>query len=254
MLCYKNYRKGVSKTQKKTMNRKLLLNFLGVVMIIFGFVLLALTLLMQNQQFNLRYAEFLDMLARFDDAVTHLPFQWLIVIAIILIYMAKALVPIPTSAIIVIAGMVFPTYEAVIINIIGFFGLIAVKYAWGRHLGSGIIYKLLCRYENVQRVLQSDTSAKDVLLVGFRLVPVVPINTVSQIYGAMDFDFIRFTFLSLLGFMPRIISYAMVGRHVFNPFSFAFMLPLVIMFELSGVALIGVNAFVEFYNSKIKSA
>lgn len=239
--------------QKKTMNRKLLLNFLGVVMIIVGFALLALTLLMQIQQFSVRYDEFLQMLSDFEDAVVSIPNKGLIIIAILLIYVAKALVPIPTSAVCVIAGMVFPTPIAVMINIAGFLGLTTVKYAWGKHLGSGIIYKLLCRYENIQRVLESNTSAKDVLLVGFRVVPVVPINTISQIYGAMDFSFVRYLILSIIGFLPRIISYAMVGHHVYNPFSLAFMLPLVIMFELSGVAIIAVNAFIEFYNNKIKS-
>lgn len=243
----------MSKTQSRTLNRKLLLNFLGVLLIILGFALLALTLLMQIQQFSLRYDAFLQMLSDFDDAVANLPHKWLIVVAILLIYVAKALMPIPTSAVCVIAGMVFPTPLAVLINILGFFGLTTVKYAWGRHLGSGIIYKLLCRYENIQRVLESDTSAKDVLLVGFRMVPVVPINTISQIYGAMDFSYVRYIILSLLGFLPRIISYAMVGRHVYNPFSLAFMLPLVIMFELSGAAIIAINAFIEFYNNKIKT-
>lgn len=239
--------------QTRTMNRKLLLNFLGVVMIILGFALLALTLLMQIQQFSVRYEEFLKILSDFEDAVIAIPNKGLMIIAILLIYMAKGLIPIPTSAVCVIAGMVFPTPIAVIINIAGFIGLTSVKYAWGKHLGSGIIYKLLCRYENIQRVLESDTSAKDVLLVGFRLVPVVPINTISQIYGAMDFSFLKYTLLSAVGFLPRIISYAMVGHHVYNPFSLAFMLPLVIICELSGVAIIAVNAFIEFYNNKIKS-
>lgn len=235
------------------MNRKLLMNFLGVLLIILGFALLALTLLMQIQQFSVRYEEFLEMLSGFEKAVVSIPNKGLIIAAILLIYMAKSLIPIPTSAVCVIAGMVFPTPVAVIINILGFGGLTTVKYAWGKHLGSGIIYKLLCRYDNIQRILESNTSAKDVLLVGFRVVPVVPINTISQIYGAMDFNFVRYIILSLIGFMPRIISYAMVGRHVYNPFSLAFMLPLVIMFELSGVAIIAVNAFIEFYYSKIKS-
>ncbi len=249
----KSFGKEMVKTQSRTMNRKLLLNFLGVVLIILGFALLALTLLMQIQQFSVRYNAFLQMLSDFDDAVANLPMKGLIVVAILLIYVAKGLLPIPTWAICVIAGMVFPTPVAVLINILGFAGLATVKYAWGRHLGSGIIYKLLCRYENIQKVLESDTTAKDVLLAGFRLVPVVPINTISQIYGAMDFSYTRYIILSLLGFLPRIISYAMVGHHYTNPFSLAFMLPLVIMFELSGAALIAVNMFIEFYNNKIKS-
>ena len=216
--------------------------------------MLAVSLLMQANQFSAKYEEFITALKEFDNAVANLPNKGLIVIAILLIYLAKSVIPIPTFAVCVIAGMVFNTPAAITINIIGFIGLITVKYAWGKHLGRGIIYKLLCRYENVQRALESGSSARDVLLVGFRIVPIVPINTVSQTYGAMEFNFARYTVLSVLGFLPRIISYSIVGHNYFNPFSLAFLLPLVVMFELTGAAIIGINAAIEFYyNKKIKS-
>ena len=69
----------------------------------------------------------------------------------------------------------------------------------------------------------------------------------------MEYDYYKYIFLSVLGFLPRIISYSMVGRHVYNPFSLAFMLPLVIIFMISGFAIIGVNGFIEIYNKRIKT-
>ena len=240
--------------QRKTMNRKLLLNFVGIFLIIIAFALLALTLLMQVQQFAVRYDEFLKMLKEFEDSVAAIPDKGLVILAILLLYLAKSVIPIPTSAVCVIAGMVFQTPFAVVINIVGYICLITIKYFWGKRLGSGFIYKALCKYENVERILTSDAAAKDGLLAAFRVIPVCPINTISQIYGAMEYDYYKYIFLSVLGFLPRIISYSMVGRHVYNPFSLAFMLPLVIIFLISGVAIIGVNGFIEIYNKRIKTA
>ena len=236
----------------KSLTRKRLLNLCGLVLIVVGFVLLVLTMLMQVQQFALRYAEFLEMLDSLDNAIAAIPNKGLIVIAIMLLYLAKSMLPIPISAVCVVAGMAFPTELAVAVNIVGFILLCTIKFFWGKHLGSGFVYKFLCRYDNVQKILESDTASKDGLLVGLRLVPSFPINAVSQLYGAMGYEYYRYIFLSMLGFLPKIISYSMVGRHVFNPFSYAFMLPLVIIFVLSGVAMIGINLFIEYADSKSK--
>ncbi|HAQ62998.1 MAG TPA: hypothetical protein DCR23_00905 [Ruminococcaceae bacterium] len=239
--------------QRRTMNRKRLLNFVGVLLIIIALALLALTMLMQVQQFAVRYDSFLQMLADFEDSVAAIPDKGVVILAILLLYLAKSVIPIPTSAVCVIAGMVFQTPLAVIINVVGYIGLITIKYFWGKRLGSGFIYKALCKYENIERILTSDAAAKDGLLAAFRVIPVCPINTISQIYGAMEYDYYKYIFLSILGFLPRIISYSMVGRHVYNPFSLAFMLPLVIIFMISGFAIIGVNGFIEIYNKRIKT-
>lgn len=230
-----------------------MLNFLGALLIIIGAALIGITLLMQLQEFTVRYQAFLKILEDFEDSVAAIPNKGLVIIAVLLLYVAKSIIPIPTSAVCVIAGMVFPTPFAVAINIVGYIGLITSKYFWGKHLGRGYVYKILRRYENIQRLMDSNTKAKDGLLVGFRAVPYMPINTVSQVYGAMNFDYYKFILFSVVGFLPRIISYSLVGRHVYNPFSLGFMLPIVIMFVISGLAIIAVNAFIEIYNSRIKN-
>lgn len=224
-----------------------------MLLIIIGVVLIGITLLMQVQQFTERYEEFLRILADFEDAVASIPIKELVILAILLIYLAKSILPIPTSAVCVIAGMVFPTYQAVIINIAGYILLITIKYVWGKHLGRGYVYKILSRYDNIQQLMESDKKFKDGLLFGLRIVPNMPINTVSQVYGAMRFSYKKFIFLSVLGFLPRIISYSMVGRHVYNPFSLGFMLPIVTMFVISGIAIISVNGFIEIHNRRIKN-
>lgn len=236
----------------KSLTRSKLLNLCGLLLIAVGFVLLALTMLMQVQQFAVRYAKFLEMLDSLDNAIAAIPNKGLIVIAIMLLYLAKSLLPIPISAVCVVAGMAFQTEFAVTVNIAGFVLLCTIKFFWGKHLGRGFVYKFLCRYDNVRKILESDTASKDGLLVGLRLVPSFPINTVSQLYGAMGYGYYKYIFLSILGFLPKIISYSMVGRHVFDPFSYAFMVPLVIIFVLSGIAMIGINLFVDFANGKGK--
>jgi uncharacterized membrane protein YdjX (TVP38/TMEM64 family) len=72
-------------------------------------------------------------------------------------------------------------------------------------------------------------------------VPSFPVNPVSQIYGAMGFDYADFVLISLLGFLPKIISYTIVGQNALRPLSAPFLIPLIIIFTLSGVSTIGIN-------------
>ena len=69
----------------------------------------------------------------------------------------------------------------------------------------------------------------------------------------MQFDFKKYLLLSVLGFLPKLISYSFIGRNVYDPFSMAFILPIVILLLLSGLSVFGINAMIEFYSEKSKS-
>ncbi len=244
----------VSPLARVKLNRKRLLNFLGCVLLILAAVLLCVWLLFQEPTFLSYYGDMMNRLAEFEYAVASLPYKGLVIVVILLMYLAKTILPLPITAICVIAGMVFPTPYAVLINMTGFLLLSGVKYFWGRHLGGGLIHKLLTKNEDVERILNTaDNKAKGGLLIAFRLVPSFPINTISQVYGALRFDFRKYLLLSMLGFMPKIVSYSFIGRNVYNPFSMAFIMPFVILLTISGLSLFGINYLINFYNSAFKN-
>ena len=234
----------------RELTRRKLLNILACVLLILAVALLVLTFLMQINDVSSAYDEVLERLAEFEAAVASIPSKWLV---ILVIYIGKVLIPLPITAVCVIAGMVFPTPIAVAVNFAGMTLLMTIKFYWGKHLGGGTIHKILTRYDNVRRMMESGKRSTDWILVLFRLVPYFPINSISQLYGALEYDYWKFILLSLLGFTPKIISYSMIGRHVYNPFSLAFMLPIVIIFTISGVSILAVNKFIDIVaNNKNK--
>ncbi len=235
-------------------NRKKLLNILGGILLILAVALFCVALLFQDPTFVEHYDEIMNRLSEFEYAVATLPYRGLVIVAILLIYLSKSVFPMPISAICVIAGMAFPTPYAVLINIVGFSLLCIIKYFWGKHIGGGLVHKLLLKNEDIERILEkADDKAKGGLLVGFRLVPSFPINTISQVYGAMGYDLKTYLLLSVVGFLPKLISYSFIGRNVYNPFSMAFILPFVILFTISGVSLFGVNQMIDIYNNNFKN-
>ncbi|MEG1835275.1 MAG: VTT domain-containing protein [Oscillospiraceae bacterium] len=234
--------------KKKEINRRRLLNILACASLIIGIALLVLTFLMKTEAVAEHYAELLEKLAHFEQTVASIPNKGLLIIVIMLIYLMKTIIPIPISAVCVIAGMVFPTTYAVAINIAGFIILITIKYVWGKHLGGGAVHKILVNNETVKTLMNGNSKGVGWLLFVFRLVPSFPVNTISQLYGAMDCEIYNYIWISVLGFLPKIISYSIIGRNVYDPFSFAFMLPIVILLMISGISMLGVNIFLDIYN------
>lgn len=96
---------------------------------------------MQINDVSSAYDEVLERLAEFEAAVASIPSKWLVILVIFLIYIGKVLIPLPITAVCVIAGMVFPTPIAVAVNFAGMTLLMTIKFYWGKHLGGGTIHK-----------------------------------------------------------------------------------------------------------------
>lgn len=239
---------------RKKIQRRKLLNFLGGVLLLAAIVLLCLALLFQDPTFLAHYDDMMRRLAAFEYAVATLPYRGLVIVAIFLLYLMKSFVPLPISAICVIAGMAFPTPYAILINVAGFFLLCSIKYVWGRHLGGGFWHRLLLKNDEIERILEkADNRIKGGMLLGLRLVPSMPMNTVSQVYGAMGYRYRYYILLTMTGSLPRIVSYSFIGRNVYDPFSMAFILPFVILFTISGLSLFGVNHLIDVYKRILKN-
>jgi uncharacterized membrane protein YdjX (TVP38/TMEM64 family) len=79
------------------------------------------------------------------------------------------------------------------------------------------------------------------LLIALRLFPGIPINGISGIYGSFDFGYGGFVALSLIGFMPKLISFTLVGRNIYDPLSAGFIVPIMLLAFFTGVSLLSVN-------------
>ena len=146
------------------LNRQKLLNLLAFFLLILAAVLFCVALLFQDPTFLAHYDDIMGRLAEFEYKVATIPYKGLVILVILLIYLSKAFLPLPISAICVIAGMAFQTPYAILINIVGFSLLSAIKYFWGKHLGGGIVHKFLVKNEGVRRVMNADMKANTILL------------------------------------------------------------------------------------------
>ena len=232
--------------ERKKWTRKRVMNLIGIILIIVGLVLLVLAILFSLDGFTDRIRAIQAKLNEFEMFVASLPYKWLVLLAVLLLFCSKAFIPIPIPTICLISGIVFPSQWSFIINIVGISILLTIKFFWGKRFGPGAVGKLYSKNEAITSVLESKAGRGNPwLLFGLRLIPYAPLNMVSQIYGSMNCEYDKFMLISLLGFMPKLLSYTIIGQNVFNPFSLAFILPIVILLMLSGVSLILFNLILE---------
>ena len=94
----------------------------------------------------------------------------------------------------------------------------------------------------MKSVIESKSLRSDVVLFALRFSPLMPINSISSVYGTTDMPYIRYVLVSLAGFSFKIFSYTIIGRNVYDPASASFIVPFIILFVITGFVLLSLGA------------
>ena len=190
-----------------------------------------------------KYQEYIVWLSELEYNVASIDNLWLLILVIFLLYFVKTAFPLyPISIICVATAMVFKIPAAFLINILGMILLFSVKYVMGTNTGGGNAQKLIRKSQIARSLIESEGQGNPWVLFIFRLLPSFPVNSVSQLYGAMEFPFIKYLLISTAGYLPKMAFYIIIGRNVSNPFSLKFSIPLILLALLSGITLLMMRA------------
>ncbi|MBQ4459545.1 MAG: hypothetical protein II911_04010 [Clostridia bacterium] len=85
-----------------------------------------------------------------------------------------------------------------------------------------------------------------IILFALRLVPFVPANPVSSLFGNMKMDYRSFLVISLFGYLLKVVSFTAIGYNIADPFSSKFIVPFIALLYIAGFSLFGVNAFLKY--------
>ncbi len=167
-------------------------------------------------------------------------FDKLSAVAVILfLFVIKTFFPIvPFTVLFIGTGLVFSIPIAATINILGFVILVSIKYFWGRKFGGGGAHKLLLKSKTLSDFMEFQGKGNKWMLTVLRFVPVAPVGTVSRAYGATDMAYLPYIGFSVLGFLPRIISWSVVGCNIYDPFTPGFLAPFIVLSIISGISLL----------------
>ncbi len=235
----------VKQMAKRNLDRKGALNLTTLGLFIAAGVIAVITLVMSTKTADAGWVEFLHTLDRLQNFIQTLPNKWLIAIAILWVFVLRSIIPIPFPFILIMTGVMFDAHMAVVINIIGCILTFSVMYWFGRLCTGGFALKQLKKYDNVREMLDGRGKTQLSIILATRLVPSIPINMISQIYGGMRFPFVKFLMASLLGFAPKIWVYSVMGGHIAQPFTWKFMGPIICLLIFSGIITFIVNKALE---------
>lgn len=233
-----------------------LLQITSAISFILCVVFIILLILSRNSDIQLWYSRYLEYLASAEYKVEHMSEKFSVFLIVIFLYAFKAVFPIylyPVSALCAVTSAVFPSYFSIPINLLGLSVLYSVKYFWGTKVGANGVQNILQKSETVRYLVERDGRGNPWILALFRLVPGIPVNQVSKLYGAMGFKYEYFLLLSLVGYSPLLASYTFIGRNVFNPLSTAFLLPFILLFLLMGISMLAISKIVQIQSRRRKN-
>ncbi len=223
----------------KSKKTRFSLNFASLICFLAALALIVLLRVFKDEKFLLWYGRFTDTLMYYELWMQTYGATWISALLIIVNYALKALIPwFPISCICVVSGVLFKWYWAILINIIGLSILYAMKFYWGRYFGAGNAEKIISHYGNAKNFIDSGDVGSNVVLFTLRLSPLIPVNSVSALYGTTDITFWKFWVVSIVGFSYKLFSYTIIGRNVFNPASASFIVPFIILLLFSGFVLL----------------
>lgn len=242
---------GGAALKKKRKSLSYTFKFMSFLCFLVALALMVLLRVFQTEQFLTWYSRYTETLNAFEIWIETYGATWVAALVILLNYVMKSLIPwFPVSCICVASAVIFKWYWALILNLFGLSILFTIKFYWGRKFGGGNAEKILEKYDSAHRLIDESKLGSGVVLFFTRLIPAVPINSVSCIYGTTDMGIGEFLLVSILGSIYKVASYIIIGRNVFDPASASFIMPFIPLLIISGMVLLSLSGAVSIVKKR----
>lgn len=141
------------------------------------------------------------------------------------------------------SGIMFPLPAALLLNLAGIIISVTPSYFLGRVLGPPVIESLCGKYPKL-RILADDTGGGSIAVSILLRTVGLPIQVGSVYMGAANYSFGRFLLGSVIGLLPVMIPYTVMGEAADKPGSPAFVIALSIeiLFLIGSVVIFAVLA------------
>lgn len=143
----------------------------------------------------------------------------------------------------VASGILFPLPIAVMVNICGSAVMVSLPYFIGRKTGRNAVENILQKYPKAENLhqLRSDNDFVFTFLV--RVIGRLPSDVVSLYMGAIKVGYRQYLFGSLLGMLPHMITFPMMGTGITDPDSPVFLVSLCAELGLIACSLGGYGVY-----------
>lgn len=164
-----------------------------------------------------------------DTIVCYAPEQALpAVLVLLMLYALKSVSIVIYSGILNIAGgIMFPLSLALPVNILGTAIIVAIPFVMGRKMGSGALERLIQRHPKLHILTEFPQKNAFLTSLFIRLLGVLPSDLVGIYLGASGIGFKEYLLGSVLGMLPSVCAFTVMGSSIHAPGSIQFIISLV---------------------------
>lgn len=127
-----------------------------------------------------------------------------------------------------VSGIMFPLPVAILLNTLGTAVMVSIPYFLGRLQGEGAMNRLAARFPRFEAVRQLRARNDFMFTLIVRLVGMLPSDAVSIYCGADGVEYRHYLPACIIGFMPEIITFPILGTNVSTPGSPEFLISLAV--------------------------
>lgn len=150
---------------------------------------------------------------------------FLAAVVLMIMYALKSLSLIfPILVLHVAAGMIFPVWTAMLLNIIGTGIAYTVPYIIGRASGASAADKLMEKYPKAREFIGVQKNSGWFLSFILRAVSCLPADIVSMYLGSIKTPYLTYITAGVAGTLPGLIPATVAGMSLMNPKSAAFII------------------------------
>lgn len=150
------------------------------------------------------------------------------IIIYLLIFIVKPFVVfIPSNIIVICGGIIFGPFRGILLSIIGFWFSSIIAFYTARFLGRDFVQSIV---GNKFITLDDKLKGNEFKVIFFlRIIPILPYDPLSYACGFTNVKYLDFTLASILGILPEVFCYNIMGENVSNPLSIKFIVPLAVV-------------------------
>lgn len=161
-----------------------------------------------------------------ETVLAYMPNNLLLAAGVLMImYALKSLSLIfPILVLHVAAGMIFPVWTAMILNIVGTGIAYTIPYVIGRVSGASAADKLMEKYPKARDFIGIQKNSGWFLSFILRAVSCLPADIVSMYLGSIKTPYMTYITAGVLGTLPGLIPATVAGMSLMNPKSTVFII------------------------------
>lgn len=127
-----------------------------------------------------------------------------------------------------LTGIMFPMYEAIVINILGTVVMLTIPYVWGRYAGKTAIEYVERKSPKVKRVQELSEINSFLFTLILRSNGILPCDIMSIYLGAIGVPYPTYIGASVLGMLVLAVTFPIIGTNVLNVKSPQFLIALAV--------------------------